>query len=119
MTFKNRRRIRGRARQHTPGRMNKTESAYAQTVLDPRLAAGEIVAYWFESHKLRLADNTWYTPDFMVQLESGEIEYHEIKGHWEDDARVKIKVVASLYPFRFVAIQRKKGEWIIEEISGK
>lgn len=99
--------------------MNKIETDYAQEVLNPLQLAGEIITYWFESHKLRLADNTWYTPDFMVQLASGEIEYHEIKGHWEDDARVKIKVVASLYPFRFLAIQRKKGEWLTEEISGK
>ncbi len=34
-----------------------------------------------------------------------------MKGHWEDDARVKIKVAAEMYPFRFVAItsSRKDG----------
>ena len=115
MAFK----IRGRARQHTPGRMNKTEEKYAKEMLETRILAGEVVAYWFDSHKLRLADNTWYTPDFMVQLASGEIEYHEIKGHWEDDARVKIKVAASLYPFRFLAVRRVKGQWAFEEISGR
>ncbi|WP_235527115.1 hypothetical protein [Sphingopyxis sp. 113P3] len=31
-----------------------------------------------------------------------------------DDARVKIKVAASQYPFQFVAIQRVKGEWVEE-----
>jgi hypothetical protein len=32
-------------------------------------------------------------------------------GHWEDDARVKIKVAARLFPFRFFAFQWRKGEW--------
>lgn len=111
--------VRGKARSHTPGRMNQTEGRYERDVLAVQKAAGEVVAWWFEAFKLRLADNTFYTPDFVVQLASGELECHEIKGHWEDDARVKIKVAASLYPFRFVAVQYKKKQWVIEEISGR
>lgn len=45
------------------GQMNKTESAYCQH-LELRKRAGEIVWYRFEGIKLRLADNTFYTPDF-------------------------------------------------------
>jgi hypothetical protein len=29
-------------------------------------------------------------------LADGQLQAHEVKGHWEDDARVKIKVAASL-----------------------
>jgi hypothetical protein len=43
------------------GQMNKTESAYCQH-LELRKRAGEIVWYRFEGIKLRLADNTFYTP---------------------------------------------------------
>ena len=45
------------------GQMNKTESAYCQH-LELRKRAGEIAWYRFEGIKLRLANNTFYTPDF-------------------------------------------------------
>lgn len=93
--------------------MNKTEQAYAD-LLKLRLMSGEIAWYKFEAINIRLADNTFYKPDFMVMLANGEIEVHEVKGFWTDDARVKIKVAASIFPFRFVAVQYKKKEWIFE-----
>ncbi len=96
----------GRRSRHTPGCMNKWEAAYSLE-LEARKRAGEIVDWRFESVKLRLADRTWYTPDFMVVTMDGCIEFHEVKGsHWEDDARVKWKVVQELYPFfKFVAVE--------------
>lgn len=87
------------------GDKNKTENEYGQR-LELQLRAGEVLWYKFEGIKLRLADNTFYTPDYFVMVKSGELECHEVKGYWEDDARVKIKVAASMYPFRFVALQR-------------
>ena len=100
------------------GEMNKTEKAYA-AYLEQRRIAGEVEWYKFEGIKLRLADNTFYTPDFPVMLAGGPLEMHEVKGHWQDDARVKIKVAADLYPFKFVAVQAlpKKlgGGWKSEE----
>ncbi len=40
------------------------------------------------------------------------MEMHEVKGFWEDDARVKIKVAAELFrEFEIVGVQRRKGEW--------
>jgi len=88
------------------GTMNKTETAYAAT-LDARRHAGEVAWFKFEGVKLRLADNTFYTPDFAVMLADGALEMHEVKGFWQDDARAKIKIAADLYPMRFVAIQAK------------
>lgn len=96
------------------GRMNKTEAAYAE-LLAARVHCGEIVEFKFESLKLRLADRTWYTPDFAIVLPDGAREIHEVKGHWTDDARVKIKVAAELYPhYLFIAVRRVKGEWVRE-----
>src|SRR5437879_3016 len=92
------------------GVMNKTESAYAQQ-LELRYRIGEILWFKFEGMKFRLADNTFYSPDFMVMLKSGEMEAHEVKGFWQDDARVKIKIAADMYPFRFVAIKKTKNGW--------
>ena len=100
------------------GVMNKTEQAYADT-LTLRQAAGEVAWFKFEAVKLRLADNTFYTPDFAVMLADGTLEMHEVKGFWQDDARVKIKVASDLFPFRFIAIKpvakKAGGGWQIEE----
>ena len=88
------------------GERNKSEAAYG-SVLHSRQIAGEVAWYRFEGIKLRLADNTFYTPDFAVMLASGQIELHEVKGFWADDARVKIKVAADQYPFRFIAVMAR------------
>jgi len=100
------------------GTMNKTEAAYAAT-LDARRYAGEVAWFKFEGIKLRLADNTFYTPDFAVMLAGGALEMHEVKGFWHDDARAKIKIAADLYPMNFVAVKVKPkkngGGWEIEE----
>lgn len=100
------------------GDMNKTEAKYDSHLWDLR-HAGSVLWHKFEAVKLRLADNTFYTPDFGVMLADGTMEMHEIKGFWEDDARVKIKVAASLYPFRFIALkpvaQKHGGGWKEEE----
>jgi hypothetical protein len=100
------------------GEMNKTEAAYDAHLWQLR-HAGEVLWHKFEGIKLRLADNTFLTVDFPVMRADGLLEMHEVKGHWEDDARVKIKVAASLYPFRFIAVRPKAkkngGGWEVEE----
>ena len=100
------------------GTMNRTEAAYAAH-LDLLRAAGEVLWHRFEGVKLRLADNTFYSPDFAVLASDGVLEMHEVKGFWQDDAKVKIKVAADQYPFRFMAfkVRAKKdgGGWAREE----
>lgn len=102
------------------GAMNKTEAGYGQH-LELLMRAGEVLWYRFEGVKLRLADNTFYTPDFAVMVASGQMELHEVKGYWEDDARVKIKVAADMYPFRFLAIKVKPkkdgGGYAVEDFA--
>lgn len=96
------------------GKMNKTEEAYDKHLWSLRYA-GEILWHKFEAIKLRLADNTFYTVDFAVMAADGVLEMHEVKGFWEDDARVKIKVAASQFPFRFKAFKpeakKRGGGW--------
>lgn len=99
---------------HRPGIMNKTEAEYAERLESLKLA-GEISDYRFECVKFKLADKTFYTPDFMVLRPDGTFELHEVKGFWEDDARVKIKVAAAQYPFKFIAARKVKGAWEMEE----
>ncbi len=99
------------------GDMNRTEAKYAAE-LELQRAAGAVAWWKFEGIKLRLADGCFYSPDFAVMLADGVMEMHEIKGYWEDDARVKIKVAAAMYPFRFVALTHKRGTWQIEDFGG-
>lgn len=100
------------------GQMNSTEARYAAH-LEQRKQAGEVAWFKFEGVKLRLADSTFLTPDFFVMLVSGELEAHEVKGYWEDDARAKTKIAADMYPFRFIAVTAKTkkagGGWAVEE----
>lgn len=101
------------------GVMNKTEEAYA-AYLEQQKYAGQVLWYKFEGIKLRLANKTFYTVDFFVMPVSRELEAHEVKGFWTDDARVKIKVAADMYPvFKFVAIKKAAksdgGGWSLEE----
>ena len=99
------------------GAMNKTEAAY-DAHLAQQQHAGQILWRKFEGLKLRLADSTFYTPDFAVMSADGVIECHEVKGFWQDDARAKIKVAADIYPFRFIAVRVKPkkegGGWEVE-----
>ena len=98
------------------GVMNKTEAKYAGH-LESLKMCGEIQYYAFDSMKFRLADKTFYSPDFIVLRSTGELEAHEVKGHWEDDALVKIKVAAELYPFSFKSVHwnTKKNAWDVRQ----
>lgn len=91
--------------------VNKWEMMYSYELMQRKLN-GEIQWFGYESIKLRLAKATTYTPDFVVVLPDGRVEFHEVKGFWRDDARVKIKVAAELFPWaRFVVVTRKHGEF--------
>ena len=101
--------------------MNGLESRYA-ALLQVMLLTGEILAYEYEMIKLGLSHHhngvagVNYTPDFFVDYGT-HMEFHEVKGFWRDDAKVKLSVAAHKYPqFRFKAVQwRKKTGWVITE----
>lgn len=95
--------------------MNKTETAYAQH-LERRKQAGEVLWFEFEPMNLRLAEKCFYRVDFMVLLLDGSLEAHEVKGYWNDEARVKTKVAAAKFPFQFYGVQRDgKTGWKFEK----
>ena len=95
----------GRTRRN-PGEMNKLETEYAAH-LELLKRAGEIADYKFERFKLRLAKLCYITVDFAVMLPDGVIEFHETKGFMEDDAAVKLKVVAEeFWWFRFKLVKK-------------
>lgn len=107
-----------------PTGMNKLEQAYARR-LDVLKAAGEVAWWSFNAVKLRIADGqskAFYKPDFAVLFSTGRLEFHETKGHWREAARLRIKVASGLYPFDFVAVQRRRQgrdvEWEYERFVG-
>jgi hypothetical protein len=102
---------------HRSGQMNGLEKRYAQH-LHLRKMTGEITDYRFEEIRLVLAPRTSYWPDFCVVMPDNTLEIHETKGHWEDDAKVKIKVAAKMFPFfKFVAVlwDKRNKVWKFEE----
>lgn len=102
--------------------MNRLEARYALH-LGALKRAGAILDYSFECLKLRLADRTYYSPDFMVINIESEVEIHEVKATakgkplYEDDAIVKLKVVAEHFPFRFkmVWVDKDRG-WVSKDV---
>lgn len=99
------------------GEMNATEREYAR-VLELRRQAGQIDWFKFEGITFKLADDTRYTPDFAVLNADGTLEMHEVKGHFVDDAKVKVKVAADMFPVRFVVVKKRRkkdgGGWEVE-----
>ena len=95
--------------------MNKLEKRYADFLERQRLA-GEIKLWMFESIKLILAPSTTYTPDFLVINSDLEVELHEVKGFWRDDARVKIKTANAIFPFIFKVVKEVHKQWEIETL---
>jgi hypothetical protein len=112
--------LRGGARRLPPGAMNRLEAAYAQH-LEALKALGDIADWRYAAFGLKLADATRYHPDFWVLENDGSMTFDETKGFMRDDANVKLKTAASMYPwFRFRLVQKgtkaAKGTWIIQEI---
>ena len=91
------------------GQMNKVENAFAD-YLDDLKKSGELSWWAFECIKLRLADNTHYTVDFMVMRSTGELEAYEVKGGYAfDDSLVKLKVANDKFPWPFYLVKKAKG----------
>lgn len=86
--------------------MNGLEKEHAVN-LEMLRNAGKLSAWFYEAMTFKLADDTRYTPDFMVIEMDGSVVFHETKGFLRDDSYVKIKVCAQMFPFRFVMYQRK------------
>lgn len=93
-------------------KLNKTERAFLAW-----LRASHTQWIGIQAITLKLGHDCRYTPDFASTDLYGLV-FWEVKGFWRDDARVKIKVAARMYPWaRFSAVQRVKGAWKFETIK--
>lgn len=122
------------------GVMNATEKAFSE-LLDRQKAAGEVIAWWYESIGLKLSDTpgdkradgvagrlsdrqrhgTRYTPDFAVLLADYRMIFYEIKGSGIATTADlnRVKEAAEKFPFRFYVAtkqtQKAGGGFEIEE----
>lgn len=88
-------------------KLNKTEKAYWEYLK----LLGDV---WFGAQciTLKLADDTRYTCDFFALDKLGNLRAIEVKGFWRDDAKVKIKVAARMFPFiQFFVAKKKEYGW--------
>ena len=71
------------------------------------------ILWWgYEQIKFRLADATFYTPDFVVIGLNWRMRAIEIKGFLRDDAAVKFKVAKERFPWvEFEMVRKVKGAW--------
>jgi len=97
--------------------MNATEKLRG-IELEAKRRNGVIAAWWFEKFTFKLADDTRYTPDFVIQELDGTLRCEEIKGFWRDDAKVKTKVFCAQFPFALRSLKKANGGgWEIKEYS--
>jgi hypothetical protein len=95
-----------RRRPPIPNGMNLTERRYAEG-LEARRLFGEIREWFFEPDTLPLGPEMTFKPDFRVEHLNNTVEYVDVKGrHMWEDATVKIKAAAVLYP-EFLFVQAK------------
>lgn len=99
------------------GEMNKTEMALYE-VLSLQKAAGELVWVEYERVTLKLGPDCRYTPDFDVLTSAGTLMFYDAKGGFiAEDATVKIKTAAELFPFfSFYIAQLTRNGWEFKEV---
>lgn len=101
-----------RLRQSSKG-PNKTEREYFD-----RLRQDCCAFVVEQSVTFKLANGVRYTPDAVVVKSFGfGVECHEVKGFMRDDAAVKLKLAAKLYPFFVWKLAWKEnGTWRTQTI---
>lgn len=124
--------MRARGRERNPGEMNKLEKKFEKTLLEGLLLE-TIAWYGYDVVKLRLADNCFLNVDFFVMANStkllgsdievfpGELVAIDTKGGLiEEDAKIKMRVSTSAFPWRFFYAQARAvkdgGGWKYTEI---
>ena len=110
--------------------MNALERSYSQQ-LDVLVRLGRVAEWHYEAVTLRIGADCRLTPDFLVVLSDGTVEFHDTKGttyrhrkagrvgvpYIQEDARVKLRAAATAFPFTFKLVTHTKAEgWHTEEV---
>jgi hypothetical protein len=123
--MKRRRFARAPRTRRVAGVMNKGEQAY-HDFLTMQQKSGHVLEFGYETVTCKLATDCRITPDFFVVNGDGEVEMHEVKpkkkgGKWfaREDAMVKLKTLASQFPFRVYVVWPDQNylHWNREEVA--
>ena len=98
---------------------SKLEAEYAQ-MLEAQARSGLIKSWMYEGITVRLADGVRFTVDFNVIALDGSLSMVEVKGpYMRDDARIKLRVAARMFPmWSWFLVRKKRGAFVVEEIRG-
>ncbi len=103
-----------RLKQNRGPELNKTETAFLL-----HLRAFECKEWDITPHALtfRLGNGVRYTPDIIANYH-GIVRAYEVKGFMRDDAAVKLKCAAALFPWCsfWLASKDKREGWRIEKV---
>ena len=96
-------------------KLNKTEKAYLAYLRGP---GNDLTWIGIQNITFKLAHDTRFTPDFTV-IDQGNMRCIDVKGFQREDALIKIKVAARLFPFtKFIIVKRDKGgSWHHQEVT--
>jgi hypothetical protein len=90
-------------------RLNKTERAFLT-----HLRITKQCAIHIQDMTLKLGHDCRYTPDFVT---FDPLTAWEVKGFMRDDAAVKLRVAARMFPcIKFVLVTKQNGAWIYKDI---
>lgn len=93
-------------------RLNKTEKRWLDYL---RAERHEWIG--IQCFTLKIGDDCRYTPDLWT-FDASRLTAWEIKGYMRDDALVKLKVAARMFPFiRFVIVRSRAGQWLFEDVK--
>lgn len=103
-------------RQKRAPALNKLETSFLGHL---RAIHGPPALILSQAITLRLGNGVRYTPDFVLHHPDTGLTAYETKGpRFWDDAKVKLKVAADLYPWIsfFLAQRPKNGAWQITRV---
>jgi len=98
--------------------MNGLEKAFAAS-LEAKKAAGLIVWWAFEPIRIRLADSTFYKPDFLTVDIEGRTDVYETKGLMREAARVRLNVAADRLPWKFWLVRKCGTGFTVNPVFGR
>lgn len=94
-------------------KLNKTERAYLgylRMLYPTRIGIQDVT--------LKIADDCRLTMDFNYINENGNWVFVDVKGFQREDALIKVKVAARLFPhLKFVIVKRAKIGWEVTEVK--
>ncbi len=103
-----------------PNHMTETERRFALDVLEPQVAANQVITYWYEPGVIRMVGQS-YTADWVV-IERDKVVFYEVKGKQklmsEERASVKFNWAAAQFASEFIwfcwAKLQADGSWVIK-----